>query len=393
MRSLSKTLTHFFSRALSAILVICLVFTTLSVLPVNTAFAEEDATSSTSGGTAGASQNTSDTPEVTADTPMPNIAELQKQVDEASAVYDEASQRILEIEKEIAFLDERIRDIQLEMPSARKVSNEAARAYYQMLSSSNPILELFLGATSLADFFAKFEYSTRVNQRYLDDIAGLSRLNTSLDEARAELATKKANIEDEEQRAEEALLNAQHARDVAEETALKIAEATAAATAAAAEAAAAAAHTPQAPIAPNPMPDPTPPVTPTPPGATPEAPSDKQAFVDLWAPRIDAYLAGSPLAGYGYAFANAAYDYNIDPRWSPAIACLESSKGRYCFLPYNAWGWGHVSWPDWETAIYAHIRGLSIGYGYTISEAYAKKYCPPNWEYWYSFVSNQMTLI
>ena len=125
----------------------------------------------------------------------------------------------------------------------------------------------------------------------------------------------------------------------------------------------------------------------------PDAPFDKQEFVDVWTPRIDAYLAGSPMAGTGYYFANAAYDYNVDPRWSPAIACLESSKGRYCFLPYNAWGWGSSSWTDWESAIYTHVRGLSIGYGYTISEAAAKKYCPPNWEYWLSFISNEMTKI
>ncbi|MCL2750903.1 MAG: hypothetical protein FWE96_07915, partial [Coriobacteriia bacterium] len=94
-----------------------------------------------------------------------------------------------------------------------------------------------------------------------------------------------------------------------------------------------------------------------------------------------------------YAFANAAYDYNVDPRWSPAIACLESSKGRYCFLPHNAWGWGQISWPDWETAIFAHVRGLSIGYGYTISIAAAQKYCPPNWEHWYNVVSSEMARI
>ena len=69
----------------------------------------------------------------------------------------------------------------------------------------------------------------------------------------------------------------------------------------------------------------------------------KAAFIEEWTARIDAYLAGSPLAGYGSVFAEAAWEYSIDPRWSPAISNTESSKGRICFLPHNAWGWGDVS--------------------------------------------------
>ncbi|MDR1358606.1 MAG: hypothetical protein LBJ48_04555 [Coriobacteriales bacterium] len=362
-----------FSKSCSVVLALCLAFSCLST---PAAWAEE--------------ADDPAAPEVVdANTPLPDIVGLQQEVDEASAVYDNATQQIIMIEREIKALDTSINAMQLELPRTRELSNASAREYYRTVSTSNLFLELVFGATSLTDFFAKIEYSARVNQSYLDNITSLTRLNAELEEARTLLDARRTAVEEEQLRAEEALLEAQAARNTAEETARRIAEATAAATAAAAEAAAAEQHTPEAPVAPS---NPGNPGTPVDPG-TPEAPSDKQAFVDLWAPRIDAYLAGAPLAGFGYAFANAAYDYNVDPRWSPAIACLESSKGRYCFLPYNAWGWGTVTWPDWETAIYAHVRGLSRGYGYTISEAAAQKYCPPNWEYWYSFVSNQMSLI
>ena len=323
--------------------------------------------------------------EATSDSAPPSIVELQEQVERASAAYNAATAKVAELKGEIEELNARIQEIQDALPGAREISNRAAREYYCMFSTSNPVLEMLFGATSLADFLAKVEYSTRLNQSYLDDITSLTRLTAELEEARAKLEAKELAAEEEQLHAEEALLDAQNARDVAAETARREAEAAAAATAAAAAAAAAADEASHE--------------TPLPPGPVsggaglPEFPTEKQVFVNLWAPRIDAYLSGSPMAGYGYVFANAAFDYNVDPRWSPAIACLESGKGRYCFLPYNAWGWGSVSWPDWETAIYAHVRGLSIGYGYTISEAAAKRYCPPNWEYWYSFVSNQMTLI
>lgn len=119
----------------------------------------------------------------------------------------------------------------------------------------------------------------------------------------------------------------------------------------------------------------------------------KEAFVSEWTQRIDNYLAGSPLAGYGSVFANAAWENGVDPRWSPAISNTESSKGRHCFLSHNAWGWGQSSWGSWEEAINAHVAGLAAGYGHTISFANAKKYCPPNYENWYRDTLNQMSLI
>ena len=320
--------------------------------------------------------------EITADTPMPNLAELQEKVEAASAVYDEANRRIAEVEEEIKAIEVRIEELQAKIPEARQVSNEAAREYYRMLSGSNYFLEILFGATSMTDFFAKVEYTNRVNQSLLDDITTLANLNAEMEEIRSELEATKARLEEEREQAEDALEAAQEAHRVAEETAHAIILATEIATAEAAAAAAAEAHTPEPPLTPG--------------GGgpgMPEAPPEKQEFVNLWTPRIDAYLAGSPLAGYGYAFANAAFDYNVDPRWSPAIACVESSKGLFCYRAHNAWGWGSIDWPNWETAIYEHVRGLSRGYGYTVSYEAALKYCPYNADHWFNHVSNQMALI
>lgn len=343
------------SHILSILLIVILCF---ALVPSSLAFAEE---------------------EITADTPMPDMAAIQQDIDEANAAYDDANRRILEIEKEIESTEKRIQKIQNELPSARQVSDSAAREYYVMLSNNNTFLEILLGATSMEDFFAKMEYTSRMNQSFLSDITKLSTMEAELEEELAALEFKKKEIQEEQLRAEEALADAENAMVIAEDTALKIAEATALANAELAAQLEAENHEHETPYTPG--------------VEAPEMPAEKQEYVDLWTPRIDAYLAGSPLAGYGYAFANAAFDYGVDPRWSPAISFVESSRGLYCFRQCNAWGWGNVSWPDWETAIYAHVRGLSIGYGFTISEAAAKKYCPPNWQHWYTGVSNQMNLI
>lgn len=119
----------------------------------------------------------------------------------------------------------------------------------------------------------------------------------------------------------------------------------------------------------------------------------KNAFVAEWTARIDKYLAGSPLAGYGSSFAEAAWKYGVDPRWSPAISNTESTKGANCFAWHNAWGWTGGSWPSWEAAIDFHVKGLSNIYGYTISYANAQKYCPPNYDNWYRDTLNEMRKI
>lgn len=119
----------------------------------------------------------------------------------------------------------------------------------------------------------------------------------------------------------------------------------------------------------------------------------KEEFLAEWTARIDAYLAGSPLAGYGATFAEAAWENGVDPRWSPAISNTESGKGSVCFRSHNAWGWGGSGWSDWDTAIRSHVAGLASGYGYSITMAAASAYCPPTAADWYNTTIKEMALI
>ena len=94
----------------------------------------------------------------------------------------------------------------------------------------------------------------------------------------------------------------------------------------------------------------------------------------------------------------AAWNTGVDPRWSPAIACIESSKGLYCANSYNAWGWSAVgggwrSFGSWGEGISAHVAYLGRNYGSTLTPDAAKKYCPPTWQDWYNKVAGQMNRI
>lgn len=119
----------------------------------------------------------------------------------------------------------------------------------------------------------------------------------------------------------------------------------------------------------------------------------RDAFLAEWTDRINDYLSGSPLAGYGSTFAEAAWEYGVDPRWSPAISNTESTKGRNCFAWHNAWGWTGGSWSSWNNAIWAHVKGLSEIYGFTHSFSNAQRYCPPNYANWYRDTLNEMAKI
>ena len=124
-----------------------------------------------------------------------------------------------------------------------------------------------------------------------------------------------------------------------------------------------------------------------------ELEAERKAAEELARAQEAERIAGTPLAGTGAIFAQAAWDNGVDPRWSPAISNTESTNGAHCFLPHNAWGWGSSSWGSWEEAINAHVAGLANVYGYSITYAAAQKYCPPNYDHWFRNTLSQMKMI
>lgn len=350
--------------------------------------------------------------------------ELQQQVEDATATYEQASANVDKIKGEIDANEQRIAELEAEMPAQRERAADSVRNLYKLQQSSNGLVDLLLSSEDWSEFLATLTYLDRIQAHNMDELQILADMNAELQQERDTLAARHAKASQEADRALEAQQEALAAREEVRLQAIAQAEAErAAAEAAIAEAAKEAEENKTFTNASGQQADVS-----TPQDASPtvetdddeenteeadtpkesddsgeeqeqepveQAPivSERDAFIAKWAPRIDAYLAGSPLGGHGQTFAEAAWDYNVDPRWSPAISCIESSKGAICFRPYNAWGWGNSSWSDWDSAIRSHVAGLSAGYGYTISTAAAQKYCPPTWQAWYSSVLSQMYCI
>ena len=345
------------------------------------------------------------------------VEELAAKVEECTTAYDDAKAELAQIEEDMAATQERIDEVEALLPDQRAHAADSMRALYKMQQGTPGLVELILSAENFNDFITTVQYLDIVSSSNVDEVNELVALEEELDAKKAELAEQQAAAKEAAQEAEDALAAAQEARQEAQEraeaqAAAEAAEAQAAieAAQAAKEAAEAEAEAQAAEAEEAAEEDSTKTAgtfttesgneaqIETPESSTPEveeedALSDRDAFVQKWAARIDAYLAGSTLAGYGTTFAEAAWDYGVDPRWSPAIACIESGKGANCFKSHNAWGWGSSSWGDWDTAIRSHVAGLASYYGYTISLSAAKKYCPPNYQYWYSAVLSQMNCI
>ena len=378
------------------------------------------------------------------------MAELQEEVVRCSDEYDTILKHIDELQAEIDANEARIAEIEALLPEQRQRTSDSIRWQYRISRDAPGLIEMVLSAEDFYDMIATIQYLDIIQARNNSELQALIDLDAELTATRQALAEDMALAEAEREAAQVALDDAIAAREelqaaiLAQEAAERaereraIAEAqqhageeftTASGGTSTVEAPSSTdvgatggmGNKPAVEVSDPETPEPENPDTPENPETdNPEDPeatnpeetnpegdgggedsgivetepvvTSRDYYVEVWGARIDNYLAGSPLYGYGYAFAEAAWDYGVDPRWSPAIAAVESSKGAYCFEPYNAWGWFAYLGGDWDSSIRAHVAGLASGYGYTLSYAAAARYCPPG-DLWYSACATQMLYV
>ena len=276
--------------------------------------------------------------------------------------YDHARAVALASDVRVAANQDRIEVLEARLPGQQERSDEALVELYKMQRNKYGVADMLLESESIDDLIKQTEYIESISRANLSAINELKETQSRLEEARANLEEAKAES-DAVLRVTADTLNAARAARASKQAA---GQSNAGAVAD---------------------------------GADWYMTEDE--FVAEWAPRIDAYLGGSPLGGQGENFARASWRYCVDPRWSPAISNTESSKGAFCIRPHNAWGWGAADsdpynlaseWGSWEEAIDAHVRGLSQGYGYTISRAGAEAYCSTP-DSWYDNTVREMSMI
>lgn len=322
------------------------------------------------------------------------VEQAETEVSRTAAAYNGALAEQDRLASEIAQLDARIAQIEELLPSQEARSDESCVALYKLSGIDSSVIAVLLSAKSLSQAIAIVDSYNLIISQNVSQLATTHQMKAELEQSKQQLEADKQDADAAAQAAEQALADAQAARKAAQEraAAVQAEEARAAAQAAAAAKAAAASKADKK-------------------KAEQEAEqaakdsenasisnvdwsASKQAFVSKWAPRINSYLAGSPTAGTGKAYAAAAWDYGVDPRWAPAISTVESSKGAACFASYNAWGYGSRGFSSWSDGIYTVVAGLGSDlYGGALTQAAAKTYCPPNWQSWYNSCAREMAKI
>ena len=324
---------------------------------------------------------------------------LVAKIENTTLTYREAAEAVEEIERQIAQNEQRAHELEAQLPAQRASTAASIKSMYLFQQSSGSLLELILSSESFNDFLATVRYIDAIHSRNVEQINNLTAMVDELSQTQAMLIVERDSAKQKQDEALAALEDARSAKAELQAHAIAIAvteednreEAIAVAKAAIDAANTASAELPtfttssgnQAVIE---VPEaPTVSVT-----TEPLVNNTTSAETTDWASRINEYLKGSPLEGYGSTFAEAAATYGVDPRLSPAIATIESGKGSICFMDHNAWGWGSSSWDDWESAIYEQVQGLATGYDGTLTLEGAERYCPPNYQEWYSSVASEM---
>ena len=291
------------------------------------------------------------------------LSELQKRVEDSAKAYDEAVQAVEDISEQVEANEKLLEETADKLQAQKGRSAQAMETMYKMRRGGYGIAGMILNSMSMEEFLTTWQYLDSIEQHNYSEIERYADLKRSYEETRSILEQQKAAAEQREKEAADALAQAQAAREEAQNRAARAAQEEQARLAAAGVDTSAVDWT-----------------------------VGKDAF------GIDVYLAGSPMAGTGKAFAEAAWRYGVDPRWSPAISNTESTKGRFIPGGYNAWGWtngqgGYRTFASWEDGINQHVAYLARSYGYTITLEHAQKYCPPTYQAWYATTLSQMQTI
>ena len=110
--------------------------------------------------------------------------------------------------------------------------------------------------------------------------------------------------------------------------------------------------------------------------------------------RIDSYLEGSPLAGYGMWMVKEGDRTGVEPRLCAAVATAESGLANYvpAARAYNAWGMlasgegsGLIQYGSWREGITAWFDNVNRHWGRDITSAWQLRnpdYCATNTEQW-----------
>ena len=141
------------------------------------------------------------------------LQSAQQAVQESNRAYEEAAARVDELQEQINANQEHIDELEEQLPELQERANDSIRSLYKMQQGSGGLLELLLSADDFYDLLSTIQYLDIIQSRNSEAVDELVALTDELALTQASLDAQMDEAEDEQQRAENALDEANAARD------------------------------------------------------------------------------------------------------------------------------------------------------------------------------------
>ena len=141
------------------------------------------------------------------------LDELQAQIDSCGAAFDDAVTRANELQDQVAANEERIAEIQDDLPQKREAASRSLRVMYKLRSNTLGVIDLLLSSESFNEVVSTVQYLDAVVSHNNAAIDGLVSASDELTRTQADLESEKAEADAKVASAMESLTQANRARE------------------------------------------------------------------------------------------------------------------------------------------------------------------------------------
>lgn len=140
------------------------------------------------------------------------LDELQSRIDASNEAYNAAVQHATELQDKIDANQQKIQEIQAELPAKKEAAAKSLRTAYKMQTNGNDLIQLLLSSDDFNEVISTVQYLDKITSHNNAAIEELACSSSELEQAQSALASQKAQVDSEVTNAVTALSDANNAR-------------------------------------------------------------------------------------------------------------------------------------------------------------------------------------
>lgn len=140
------------------------------------------------------------------------LDELQSRIDASNEAYNAAVQHATELQDKIDANQQKIQEIQAELPAKKEAAAKSLRTAYKMQTNGNDLIQLLLSSDDFNEVISTVQYLDKITSHNNAAIEELAQSSSELEQAQSALASQKAQVDSEVTNAVTALSDANNAR-------------------------------------------------------------------------------------------------------------------------------------------------------------------------------------